>query len=213
MRILSWNLLRFDGARPEDVTRLVEEHRPDLVLMQETIPAFAALPRLLGGGTFHRHPMPGRGHGPAAWSPEPFDARSVLLPLATRLDLPSPLLRTIRRRSAQLLSWRGVSIANVHLDHGQRANRRQLAALLSAEPALSLVIGDFNMIGHDRLPGFRDRGPRAWTHLAWNLVPLRLDRCLSRDLRVTARAALARGRSDHRPILLDLEPSVTIRDA
>ena len=133
-----------------------------------------------------------------------FGARSVLLPLAGRLDLPPPLFRGIRRRCAQVLDWRGLAIANVHLDHGQRANRRQLRALLAAEPALDLICGDFNMIGRDGLAGFRDLGPRVPTHLAWGVLPLRLDRCLARCHRVAARRALPRGRSDHRPILVDL---------
>ena len=34
MRVLSWNLLKANGAGVADIARLVERHRPDLVLMQ-----------------------------------------------------------------------------------------------------------------------------------------------------------------------------------
>lgn len=68
------------------------------------------------------------------------------------------------------------------------------------------MIGDFNALGTLSLPGFADVGPRCATHRVKGLVPLRLDRCLIRGLRCTNSALLAYGKSDHRPILMDLEP-------
>ena len=205
MRVLSWNLLRTGGARVPEVARLAERHRPDLLLLQEATAAIDALPGLLGGH-FVREAMPGRDHGPAAWSPSPFEAATMALPCAGRLDLPVPIFRAVLPRLALVVRQDGVQAANVHLDHGQRANRRQLRHLLDHLPGLDLLVGDFNALGPTRLAGFRDVGPRRATHRAYGLVPLRLDRCLVRGLRCTATTALAFGSSDHRPILIELRP-------
>ncbi len=205
MRVLSWNLLKTRGAGATEVARLAERHRPDLLLLQEATAAIDALPSLLGGH-FARRAMPGRDHGPAAWSPRPFDALAVALPCAGRLDLPVPIFRAMLPRLALVVRQDGLQAANVHLDHGQRANRRQLRHLLDHLPGLDLVIGDFNALGPTGLAGFHDAGPRRTTHRAYGLVPLRLDRCLLRGLRCTAATALAFGSSDHRPILLELRP-------
>lgn len=210
MRILSWNLLRWGGAGVEDVRRLVEAHRPDLVLLQEASAGIDALPDALGGRLTRRE-MEGRGHGLAAWSLHPFTADAVALPLATRLDFPMPIRRRLRGRIALVVRLGGVGIAdlqvaNVHLDHGQRANRRQLRHLLGQFPQLQAVVGDYNALGAAGLPGFADVGPRRATHRAKGIVPLRLDRCLARGLHSRGVAALAYGASDHRPILVDLVP-------
>lgn len=205
MRVLSWNLLRRRGAGVEDIRRLVEAHRPDLVLLQEATAGIDALPGALGG-SYARREMEGRGHGLAAWSLRPFTVEAVPLPPATRFDFPVPLRRRLTGRIALSIQWEGVEIANVHLDHGQRANRRALRHLLGQRPRLRAVIGDFNALGAVRLPGFADAGPRRATHRAKGIVPLRLDRCLARGLRGGDAAALAYGASDHRPILVDLVP-------
>lgn len=205
MRLLSWNLLKSDGAGVEDIARLVERHAPDLVLMQEATAAIDALPRRLGGH-YARREMQRRGNGPAAWSPDRFESEAVPLPLATRLDLPVAVFRPLRPRLALVLRIGALQVACVHLDHGQRANRAQLRHLLACRPGLDMVAGDFNAIGRTSLPGFVDVGPRRPTHLAHGMVPLRLDRCLVRDWHCGPARALAFGRSDHRPILLDLEP-------
>ncbi len=210
MRVLSWNLLRRRGAGVEDIRRLVEAHRPDLVLLQEATPGIDALPGALGGH-YARREMEGRGHGPAAWSLRPFTAEPVPLPPATRLDFPVPVRRRLTRRIALIVRLDGVEaadlrIANVHLDHGQFANRRQLRHLLDQCPRLHAVVGDYNALGAVRLPGFADVGPRRATHRAKGVVPLRLDRCLVRGLRGAGATALAYGASDHRPILVDLVP-------
>ncbi len=205
MRVLSWNLLRRRGAGVQDICRLVEAHRPDLVLLQEATARIDALPDVLGG-RYTRREMEGRGHGLAAWSLRPFTADTVALPPATRLDLPVPIRRRLTRRIAVTVRLDGIEIANVHLDHGQRANRRGLRHLLNQCPRLHAVIGDYNALGAVRLPGFADVGPHRTTHWAWDIMPLRLDRCLVRGLRGEGAAALAYGPSDHRPILVDLVP-------
>ena len=55
------------------------------------------------------------------------------------------------------------------------------------------------------LPGFRDAGPRRYTHLSADFLPLRLDRCLVRGLACTGTAVLPRGGSDHKPIMMHLD--------
>ncbi|WP_419728228.1 endonuclease/exonuclease/phosphatase family protein [Lichenicola sp.] len=203
LRILSWNLLRTRGATTADIGRLIELHNPDLVMMQEATAAIDGLPGLIGGH-YAREPMLRRSHGPAVWSRQRFDAVAETLPIAGRLDLPVPIFRAVSPRLALVVRLGWLRAATVHLDHGQRANRRQLRHLLASHPQLDMVIGDFNALGPTGLPGFRDVGPRVATHRAHGLLPLRLDRCLVRGLQCTASSALAYGRSDHRPILLDL---------
>ena len=202
LRILSWNLLKAGGASVTDIGHLVERHRPDLLLMQEATAPIDALPGRLGGH-YVRRPMERRSNGPAAWSPQPFEAIAVTLPTATRFDLPVPVFRLVSPRLALVVRLGSLEVANVHLDHGQLANRRQLRHLLDSHERLGMVIGDYNALGRIGLPGFADVGPRRTTHMAYGLVPLRLDRCLVRGLRCTAATALDYGRSDHRPILLE----------
>jgi len=205
MRILSWNLLKIAGASVADIGRLIERHRPDLVLLQEATGPVDALPGLVGGH-YVRRAMPRRNHGPAAWSPQPFEAATVALPPATRLDLPVPIFRVTTTRVALVIRLGFLEVANVHLDHGQLANRRQLRHLLDGHNQLDMVIGDFNALGTTTLPGFDDVGPRCATHRAYGLVPLRLDRCLVRGLSCTAATVLDYGNSDHRPILIEFVP-------
>jgi endonuclease/exonuclease/phosphatase family metal-dependent hydrolase len=203
MRILSWNLLKTAGASATDIGRLVERHRPDLVLLQEATELIDALPGLIGGH-YVRRTMDRRNHGPAAWSSQPFATATEALPPATRLDLPVPVFRAVSARIALVIRLGSLEVANVHLDHGQWTNRRQLRHLLDRYKQLDIVIGDYNL-GTIALPGFADVGPRRTTHRAYGVVPLRLDRCLVRGLSCTAATALDYGNSDHRPILIELE--------
>lgn len=196
-RVVSWNLLRRIGAGVEDVARLVKSHHPDLLFLQEATEDIAALPTLVGGH-FFRHGMERRIYGLAAWSPHPF-------PPTTALRLPASVLPgRVPPRHAQLVQFHGVSFANVHLSHGQFLNRWQLLHIASILEGPAAIIGDFNAVGPTMLPGFRDIGPRRRTHRASNIVNLRLDRCLARDLRATGVKVLERGASDHHPIVLDL---------
>ena len=203
MRILSWNLLRRNGAGVGDISRLVDVHHPDLVLMQEATAAIDALPRRLGGN-YVRETMHRRSHGPAAWSLYPFTSTTVTMPLATRLDLPVPVFRLVEPRISLVVRIDVIELATVHLDHGQLANRRQLRHLLSARPELHALIGDYNALGPTNLPGFTDVGPRCTTHRAYGIAPVRIDRCLVRKPHEASAIALPYGASDHRPILIDL---------
>jgi endonuclease/exonuclease/phosphatase (EEP) superfamily protein YafD len=198
VKIVSWNLLRRTGAAIEDIAFLIEREAPDLLLMQEATADIEALP-MLAGGHFYREPLPGRIHGLAAWSPHP-------LPLPEKLSLPvSRMPGRSPPRLAQLLRFGNITFANVHLSHGQLLNRWQLLRIAGALEGPAAVIGDYNAVGPTMLPGFRDVGPREPTHVARNVVPFRLDRCLVRDLHCADAWTLERGPSDHRPIVIELD--------
>jgi endonuclease/exonuclease/phosphatase family metal-dependent hydrolase len=197
LRVASWNLLRRVGAEAQDVARLIHAHRPDLLLLQEATEEIAALPSLVGGH-FFRHPMQKRIYGLAAWSPHSF-------PLTSALRLPASVLPgRVPPRIAQIVKFQGISFANVHLSHGQFLNRFQLHHIAYALEGPTVIMGDFNAVGPIMVPEFRDVGPRQRTHKASNIVSLRLDRCITRDVRCLGAQVLDKGPSDHHPILLEL---------
>ncbi len=194
MKIISWNLLHRAGATLNEIERLVRQERPDLLLMQEATRKVDALPSRVGG-YYARSPLPGRRHGLAAWSPVPFrqDPAAVIL---------QPGL--IVRRVCQILKLQDFAVANVHLSHGQLLNRRQLRRIFKILPAKAAVLGDCNLVGPILPSGFRDVGPRMPTHFAAGLLRLRLDRCFIRNLACTQARILAKGTSDHHPIVVHL---------
>jgi endonuclease/exonuclease/phosphatase family metal-dependent hydrolase len=195
LRIVSWNLLRKIGARVDDVARLIDRHDVDIALLQEATAEIERLPGLVGG-EFVRHEFSNRIHGPALWSRRPL-ARSCRL----------PLISGAIERHALIAEIDDIAFANVHLSHGQILCRRQAreAAHALARPC-ALVIGDFNMIGPMAIAGFDEIGPRETTHMARGVLPVRIDRCFARGFACLGARALDRGRSDHRPIMLDLVP-------
>jgi endonuclease/exonuclease/phosphatase (EEP) superfamily protein YafD len=196
MKIVSWNLLHSTGATLDHVITLIREEIPDLLAMQETTAAFDRLTQHVGG-FYSRHPLPGRGHGLAAWSPVPFcePPRAIKLQSGVFVE-----------RVCQLIHLDGVTVANVHLSHGQIMNRRQLRRIADHLPQCAAIVGDCNMVGPPLLPGFRDVGPRHPTHAMADVLPLRLDRCFVRGLRCAESAVLARIGSDHHPIAAWLTP-------
>lgn len=194
-KIISWNLLRLTGASVEEIAGLVARERPDLLLMQEATDAIDRLPDRIGG-YYTRCPQPWRIHGLAMWMPEPPPTTPAILaiPRGAMFD-----------RVSQLIDLGAFTVANVHLSHGQLLNRRQLRRIAQVLPPHACVMGDFNLVGPCLLPGFRDVGPRRATHVAGDIVPLRIDRCLARGLRCSAAQTLPQASSDHRPILVRLE--------
>lgn len=197
MKIISWNLRHSTGATVDEVERLIDDERPGLLVMQEATEQIDSL-AARRGGHYARHPLPGRHHGLAAWSPVPFE------PPPTSIDLPSGL---IVRRICQIIGLPNFSIGNVHLSHGQRLNRLQLNRVFDLLPSRAAVLGDCNLVGQVDQTRFRDVGPRMPTHLAGTFLPLRLDRCFIRDLDCTESRILAKGGSDHHPIVVDLHLS------
>lgn len=200
MRLISWNLLRRVGAEVRDVAELIEEHQPDLMLMQEATENIEQV-RHLCGGWFHRAPMPGRIYGLAVWSPHRLDE-----PGTVRLPV-SLMPGGVPPRLAQVIDFGGIIVANVHLSHGQMLNRLQLRHIARQLPGPAAIVGDYNAFGPIRLKGFRDVGPRQATCRAGEVVPFRLDRCMVRDLHARETRVLARGSSDHHPIVLLLDPA------
>jgi endonuclease/exonuclease/phosphatase (EEP) superfamily protein YafD len=116
-------------------------------------------------------------------------------------------------RIAQIVRLGDITVANVHLSHGQLLNRWQLLSIVRTVEGPAAVIGDYNAIGPTLLPGFRDVGPRGSTHVARNILRFRLDRCLVRGLDCADARRLERGPSDHRPISLQLATSSGIPNA
>ena len=194
IKIVSWNLLRLTGASLDDVVRLIRREDPDLMLMQEATEAMDGL-TARAGGYYRRSPLPGRIHGLAVWSPRPFPTEPSVLPLQNG---------AMFNRVCQIVDFGAITVANVHLSHGQILNRRQLRRISKALPFHCAVVGDYNLIGPALLPGFRDVGPREPTHIAGDMVPLRIDRCLVRGVACLGARALLRETSDHRPIVVTL---------
>jgi endonuclease/exonuclease/phosphatase family metal-dependent hydrolase len=206
LRVISWNLLRRVGAAAEDVARLVQAHHPDLLLLQECTEEIITLPSLVGGH-FFRHPMQSRIYGLAAWSPHPF-------PQSTEIRLPYSILPgRVPPRLAQIISFQGITIANVHLSHGQFLNRFQLRHIMEQMEGPAAIIGDFNAVGPVGFQGFSDIGPRRHTHRAGNIIALRLDRCIARGLVCSASEVLDKGPSDHHPMVLDMQVDAAFHTA
>jgi endonuclease/exonuclease/phosphatase family metal-dependent hydrolase len=203
IKLISWNLLRLTGASLDDVVRLVRREQPDLLLMQEVTRNMDGLTRLVGG-QYQRNLMPNRVHGLAVWSPVPLPNVPVVLPLQAG---------AMFNRICQLVEVGSITVANVHLSHGQILNRRQLRRIANVLPHRAAVVGDYNLIGPALLPGFRDVGPREPTHVAGNVVPLRIDRCLIRGLSCLEAGTLLREASDHRPIVVRLSVNAHLEPA
>jgi endonuclease/exonuclease/phosphatase family metal-dependent hydrolase len=206
LRVISWNLLRRVGAGAEDVAKLVKSHHPDLLLLQECTEDISCLPSLIGGH-FFRHPMQARIYGLAAWSPHP-------VPQSTAIRLPYSILPgRVPPRLAQIISFYGITIANVHLSHGQFLNRFQLRHIMEQMEGPAAIIGDFNAVGPVGFQGFSDIGPRKRTHRAGKIVALRLDRCIARGLICSASEVLDKGPSDHHPMVLDMKVDAAFHTA
>lgn len=207
-RVVLWNVLRAPGgAGPLEAAEVCERLRADAMLLQEADERFLLLPRLLGGAALQRN-LPGRGHGPASW----FAGDTA--PAWEEVRLPTPRAEA-GPRAALVARTAWATVANVHLSHRPWANRAQLRALAarlrrSTGPGwAALVAGDTNLVGPAWLPGWEEAVPRAATHRAWGVVPLRPDRALvpaGGGLRVASCRALPglAGRSDHAPVLLEL---------
>jgi endonuclease/exonuclease/phosphatase (EEP) superfamily protein YafD len=194
IKLISWNLLRLTGASLDDVVRLIRREDPDLLLMQEATREMDGLTKRVGG-QYQRNLLPGRVHGLAVWSPVPLPTAPVVLPLQAG---------AMFHRLCQIIDLGSITVANVHLSHGQILNRRQLRRIARVLPYRAAVVGDYNLIGPTLLPGFRDVGPREPTHVAGDMVPLRIDRCLLRGVACLEAHALLREASDHRPIVVSL---------
>jgi endonuclease/exonuclease/phosphatase (EEP) superfamily protein YafD len=195
LKIISWNLLHTHGASAEQIELLIARHRPDLFLMQEATARIDSLPKSIGG-YYERLALPGRLHGLAAWSEQPFHGPGISLPLQRGF---------IVERVAQILGLHSLTVANVHLSHGQLLNRFQLRQISNALPNRAAILGDCNLIGSPMLRGFSDAGPRRTTHRSARIIPLRLDRCFIKGVHCIGSEVLDYSVSDHKPIMVVLE--------
>jgi endonuclease/exonuclease/phosphatase family metal-dependent hydrolase len=203
IKLISWNLLRLTGASLDDVVRLIHREQPDLLLMQEATHGMDALTKKVGG-QYQRNLLPGRIHGLAVWSPVSLASAPVVLPLQSG---------AMFQRVCQIVDLGSIAVANVHLSHGQILNRRQLRRIAKVLPPRAVVVGDYNLIGPALLPGFHDVGPREPTHVAGDVMPLRIDRCLIRGMACLEARALLREASDHRPIVISLNVDAHVQAA
>ena len=215
LRIISWNLLHKSGAMVEEIAELIAGEQPHLFLMQEVTDEIEKLTSL-AGGSFYRQPWPEKQHGLAIWSSE--KSSSMTRPLKLPV---SRVPGSFPRRMAQLFKIREITIANVHLSHGQLLNRHQLTVIAENTDGPTAIIGDFNAFGKINMRDFFDVGPEKHTHRAQRVVPFRLDRCMVRQMRCTKSTRLSKGRSDHHPIMMELmvkrdmdgESTIKVRDA
>jgi len=198
VRLISWNLLRLAGATVKDIAALIEAYHPDLLVMQEATDEVGALPKIVSGHFCHE-PLHGRVYGLAVWSRHSFTT-AYALPLPV-----SSMPGRVPPRAAQIICFRGMTIANVHLSHGQFLNRWQLTRIARTIEGPAAIVGDYNAVGPTKLSGFKDVGPRGPTHIAGKIIPFRLDRCMVRGLECGEARVLHRGPSDHHPIILNLK--------
>jgi endonuclease/exonuclease/phosphatase family metal-dependent hydrolase len=196
-KIISWNLLHRSGAMVDDIAALILLENPDLFLMQEATHSIDILTSMVGGH-YVRQPWADRRHGLAIWSSSAMSQTRPLPLPASRIPGSFPT------RMAQILQFDDITIANVHLSHGQLLNRRQLTTIAKSTSGPTAIIGDYNAFGPVFLRGFSDVGPHRITHLAQKILPFRLDRCMVRDLNCSETKVLQKGPSDHRPIRIDL---------
>jgi endonuclease/exonuclease/phosphatase family metal-dependent hydrolase len=197
LKIVSWNILRLTGATPEDIAALVGREKPDILLLQEASEQVFGLTELIGGVVAVRV-FAGGVDGLAVWSPTP-------LPPIEYLTLEhDPAQPHKRRRCAMILRFPTYTLANTHLAHNQGLTRRQFASVATASAPRAIIIGDFNVVGPLTRRGWTDCGPRAVTHMARGVLPFRLDRCMVRDWEPRSARALPKGRSDHKPIVVEV---------
>ena len=197
MKIVSWNLLHKSGAMVDEISRIIDLERPEIFLMQEATEQIDCL-QDYAGGQYQRQEWPNKRHGLAIWSSRTIaETRPVALPY-------SRLPGSFPQRRAQLIDVAEVTIANVHLSHGQVLNRRQLTTIANSTEGPTVIMGDYNAIGPVKLKQFKDVGPRKITHTAQRVMPFRLDRCMVRELHCNEAWTLHRGGSDHNPIVVEL---------
>jgi endonuclease/exonuclease/phosphatase (EEP) superfamily protein YafD len=197
LKIVSWNVLRLTGATLQDIAALVGQEQPDILLLQEASAQSVDLPGLIGGVVAFRA-FVGGADGLAVWSP-------TALPPIEYLTLEhNPAQPHKRRRCAMILRFPTYTLANIHLAHNQRLLRRQFASVATVCAPRAIIIGDFNAVGSLTRSGWQDCGPRAITHMARGVLPFRLDRCMVRDWEPRSARALPKGRSDHKPIVVEV---------
>ena len=197
MKIVSWNLLHKAGAMVDEISRIIDLEKPEIFLMQEATEVIDSLENFVGGH-YQRQDWQNKRHGLAIWNASSIsETRPVALPY-------SKIPGSFPQRRAQLMDIADITIANVHLSHGQVLNRRQLTTIANATEGPTVIMGDYNVVGPVKLKQFKDVGPKRITHTAQRVMPFRLDRCMVRELYCNKARTLQRGGSDHKPIVVEL---------
>lgn len=221
LRVLSLNLW-VDSESNEQLMQLLEEHDPDVVLLQEVFPSRMAQVRSDVGDRYphdHLFEAPDVG-GVAVLSREP---------ITDLVEVPRPHERA---RGTFVATIDGVQVVPVHLTSpcpecgnslldrlsGEDAARRleMQAVLDTLDPALPAIVGgDFNSTArgapYRKLAdaGFRDpHRERGWgPGFTWStrfpIEVIRIDMVLVRGLEPTAAFVGPVGASDHRPVIID----------
>lgn len=203
LRILSWNVLRGMGATRDDVFRLATMTKADIICLQETEPNNTR--RLTADYWIFHAPFINRKQGVALCLSR---SRFPEEPAFQSIDLAWEGRNRPHRRAA-IAHTDLIGVASIHLSHDQIFNRyqiRQTRQRLTAQRQASYpcaICGDTNALGPTPARGFKDNGPKSQTHLMLGLIGVRIDRFLTRNLRVTQRTAYEPGPSDHRPILIE----------
>jgi endonuclease/exonuclease/phosphatase family metal-dependent hydrolase len=232
LAILSYNLQRAERL-PEvaaSLERGVAEHRPELVLLQETpfellhhpalAPALAG--RSLFYAPFHQVDTPDRRYpyrcyGQLSASACRLEAAEVIeLPTVNPAGLgPGHILKRIALyNELPLADGRRLGLLNLHIEPFARRRGRlpQYEAIAAAidgrAPEVAVCCGDFNpSLGHRAEPGLALLAARGFANAfahRWRA----LDTCLARGHAGFLEArALPLGGSDHRPILVRLRLS------
>lgn len=221
LRVLSLNLW-VDSESNEQLLRLLDEHDPDVVLLQEVFPSRMELVRRDVGDRYpHDHLFEAADvGGVAVLSKEP---------ITDIAEVPRPHERA---RGTFVATIAGVQVVPVHLTSPCPACGNSLVDRLSGEDAArrlemqavldtldpgrpAIVGGDFNSTARGApyrkldAAGFRDpHRERGWgPGFTWStrfpIELIRIDMVLVRGLEPTAASVGAAGTSDHRPVIID----------
>ncbi|MDP5053108.1 MAG: endonuclease/exonuclease/phosphatase family protein, partial [Congregibacter sp.] len=213
LRMLSWNVMKFDlpGSR-EQLNRLAAH--TDLLLLQESLRS-ADTPKT-GGSYRYFSPGYARGSeqtGVEVRSGEPAD-------VVCELRFVEPWLRTPKASLAIRLPFRDAALLLINLHainftlttYDYASQLSELAQLVNSHPGPVIIAGDFN-----HWNTWRAAKLQRWAEdlsltevtfaLDWRSRHLgaRVDTIFLRGLSVIAEAALPTTRSDHHPITASLE--------
>lgn len=216
IRVLSANLFS-GGARPAALTRVLEEYQPAIAAFQELAPEAAEAVSSHFEHGFLDPRADYSGLGIASHLPIAIERRSL------------PHRDAFVARTADFDLW-SVHLANpVDAPPPIAARRAQVAALVEGisgdEPLV--VMGDFNATpmwpAYRRITRHLEDGVAAWAAAVgrrpartWAYRPgwppmLRIDHAFVRNMKVTLASVVPIAGSDHRALIVDLEPSA--RDA
>lgn len=215
MRLVTANLFN-DRADPGAVAELIEDVRPDLFCAQELGPAAAVVLRGEFGSGLINPRDDCNGHA--------LVARTGIR--VEQLDLPGrpALMASVSVHGSEIL------VMSIHLSNpidGWRAldeRRRQVDGVLAGIEGVerAVIVGDLNATtswtSYRRLRAVMEDGVREWARRVsaraaptWGPFPggralLRIDHVMTRGVRVDSVSVRRVAGSDHRALVVDLEP-------